>query len=76
MVNVCDRAGVKEDLTTVPVMLSDISEVENPIPLTETSYLEIWLRYRQWLEPVILKYEAEGWTTSQRYTVPKLLVAL
>ena len=72
MVNVCDRAGVKEDLTTVPVMLSDISEVENPIPLTETSYLEIWLRYRQWLEPVILKYEAEGWTTSQRYTVPKL----
>jgi len=65
-VNVCDRAGAKEDLTTVPVMPSDISEVENTIPLTETSYLEIWLRHRQWLEPVILKFEAEGWTTISR----------
>ena len=42
MVNVCDRTGMKEDLTTVPVMLSDISQVENTVPLTETSYLEIW----------------------------------
>jgi len=42
MVNVCDRTGMKEDLTTVPVMLSDFSEVENTVPLTETSYLEIW----------------------------------
>jgi len=40
MVNVCDRAGAKENLTAVPVMLSDISEVENTIPLTNTSYLE------------------------------------
>ena len=49
MVNVCDRAGMKEDLTTVPVMLSDISEVENTVPLTETSYLEIWSAFgRTW----------------------------
>ena len=33
MVSVCDRAGAKEDLTTAPVMLSDIGEVENTIPL-------------------------------------------
>jgi len=71
MVNVCDRAGAKEDLTTVPVMLSDISEVENTIPLTETSYLEVWLRHRQWLEPVILKFEAEGWTTISRLIIDR-----
>ena len=47
MVNVCDRAGMKEDLTTVPIMLSDINEIENTIPLTETSYLDsIRIPYR------------------------------
>ena len=39
MIDVCDRVGVKEYLTTVPVELGDISEVENTDPLTETLYL-------------------------------------
>jgi len=52
MVNVCGRAGVKEDLATVPVMLSDISEVENAIPLTETSYLETRSVFRSHLRPM------------------------
>ena len=40
MINLCNSMGVKEDLSTVPVKLGDISKVENPDPMTETFYLE------------------------------------
>ena len=40
MINLCDRIGVKEDLSTVPVKLSDIGKVKNPNSMTETFYLD------------------------------------
>jgi len=40
MTNFCDSIGVKEDLSTVPVKLGDISKIENPDTMTETFYLE------------------------------------
>jgi len=39
MINICDDISVKEDLSTVPVELGDISKIENPDSMTETFYL-------------------------------------
>ena len=39
MINLCNSVSVKEDLSTVPVKLGDISKIENPDPMTETFYL-------------------------------------
>ena len=40
MINLCNSVSVKEDLSTVPVKLGDISKIENPDPMTETFYLK------------------------------------